>query len=204
MMKKPSNLHIDLTDERIDKIGHLIARVRIENIESADERDDGWSLGCRAYKWCCSEISGLSITTEWIKIINPTLKFIFAIGNVQVSLYKGLSVSPKKNIASRAQSYPELRQLSLLSNFEIPEKIVWAFAVETDADGMTTNIEFFGMSEAGHVIASRNIPLHNVLSNVYVVNPPPENDPANLTAAPVSLPGVRKDKAVNNENEGNE
>jgi len=194
-MKKPSELHPDLTDERIDLIGRLIAKVRLENIESADERDDGWSLGCRAYKWCCSEIAALSTTTEWITVVNHTLKFIFMIGNVEVSFYKGEVENPKSNISSRAQSNPELYQLSLLSNFEIPEKLVCAFAVETDAEGLTTNIVFFAMSESGTVIAAHNVPLHNVVSTLYAINTT-ESEPAILEAAPVSLTGHEKNKTI--------
>lgn len=201
MMKKPSDLLPDLTNERIDFIGRLIARVRIENIESADERDDGWSLGCRAYKWCCSEIVKLSMTTSWVRVINPTLKFIFAIGSVEVSIYKGISENPNKNISSRAQSHPELRQLSFLPSHEIPEKLFWAFAVETNVEGLTTNIEFFAMSETGNVIASRHIPLHNIMSDLSDLGDfdTLENIPE-TPAAPVSLSSVRKDKAVNDEN----
>lgn len=199
-MKKPSALHPDLTDERINLIGNLIAKVRLENIESADERDDGWSLGCRAYKWCCSEITYLSTTTPWIKVVNDTLKFIFTIGNVEVSFYKGGAENPKKNISNRAQSNPELNQLSLLSNFDIPEKLAWAFAVETDAEGFTTNIEFFAMSKFGDVIASHNIPLHNAVGTLYAIKTS-ESLPVNLTPAPVSLPGVRKHNTAKNKSD---
>jgi hypothetical protein len=194
-MKKPSELHLDLTDERINTIGRLIARVRLENIESADERDDGWSLGCRAYKWCCSEITSLSATTQWLTIENHTLKYIFKIGGVEVSFYKGEVDNPKKNISSRAQSNPELYQLSLLSDFELPEKLVWTYAVETDAEGLTTNIEFVAMSESGNVIAAHNVPIHNVVSTLYVINTI-ESEAAILDAAPVSLTGHAKVQSV--------
>ena len=198
MIKKPSDLHHDLTDERIDHIGQLIARIRADNLESADERDTGWSLGCRAYTWCCSEITALSATKPWVKVVNSSLKFIFSIGNVEVSFYKGLSLNPKKNIFRRAQSHPEIYQLPLLSNLELPEKLVWAFAVETDTEGLTTNIEFFGMSEVGDVIASHNVPLHNVASALVALDTI-ECTPADLPAAPVSLPVRKKDKAENDE-----
>lgn len=194
-MIKPSDLHPDLTQERIDIIGHLIARVRLENIESADERDDGWSLGCRAYKWCCSEIIELSKTTPWLEIINPSLKFIFTVGNVEVSFYKGVAENPKKNISNRAQYYPELRQLSILPNIEIPEKLFWAFAVETDVEGITTSIEFFAMSEDSEVISAHNVPLQNVVRTLYAVKTS-ESAPVDIPAATVTLPGVGNTKKV--------
>lgn len=194
-MKKPSDLDPDLTDDRIDLIGRLLARVRIENIESADERDDGWSLGCRAYKWCCSEIIALSITKPWINIVNPTLKFIFTIGKVEVSIYKGGADNPKKNITSRATCYPELRQISILSDLEVPDVLVWAYAVETNNEGLTTNIEFIAMDEMGDVIASRTVPLNNIARTLYAVTTT-ESAPVDVPAAPVYLPRVGKDKTV--------
>lgn len=194
-MIKPSDLHPDLTQERIDIIGHLIARVRHENIESADERDDGWSLGCRAYKWCCSEIIELSTKTPWLKVINSSLKFIFTIGNVEVSFYKGVAENPKKNISYRMQSHPELRQLSILPDNEIPEKLFWAFAVETDIEGLTTNIEFFAMGEDSNVIAAHSVPLHNVVRTLYAIKTS-ESAPVDIPAASVSLPSAGNAKKV--------
>lgn len=199
MFRKPSDIHPSLADEHIDFIGHLIARVRAENLDSADERDTGWSLGCRAYAWCCTELVALSKTEPWIAIVDSSLKFIFKIGNVEISFYKGPSAKPNKNIYNRAQSYPEIRQLSLLSNSTIPERLIWAYAVETDTEGLTTNIEFFGMSEAGDVIASRTVPLHAVAGNLVAINA--ESAPAELAPAPVSLPKLKHRKAENDESQ---
>lgn len=198
MFKKPSDIHSSLTDERIDLIGHLIARVRSENLDTADGRDTGWSLGCRAYAWCCAEIIELSKSKPWIEIVDSTLKFIFKIGHIEISFYKGPSSKPKKNIYSRAQFYPEIRQIPLLSNMSVPDKLVWAFAVETDKEGLTTNIEFFGMSEDGDVVSSRTIPLHKV-TRIPVSISSKESEPADLKPAKVSLPKKKQDKKAEND-----
>ncbi|ENT8437268.1 TPA: hypothetical protein ACHY2P_001378 [Pseudomonas aeruginosa] len=198
MFKKPSDIHSCLTDESVDRIGFLIAQVRSENLDTANDRDTGWSLGCRAYTWCCSEIIELAKAESWVTIVNPTLKFIFKIGSVEISFYKGTASKPKKNIYSRAQAYPELRQLSLLSNMMVPEKLVWAYAVETDIEGLTTGIEFFGMSESGEVISSRTIPLHKVPALPSIINGT-ENAPKDLKPAPVSLPRPKDEKAAEND-----
>lgn len=200
MIKAPSEIHPSLTDERIDTIGHLIARVRMDNLDSADDRDNGWSLGCRAYAWCMNEITNLALSQPWLKVIDPSLKFIFAIGSIEVSFYKGDTDNPKKKIMSRAQAYPELRQMSLLQNTDIPEKLVWAYVVETDAEGLTTNIEFLGMSEAGDIIASRRIPLHNRAFKLVEIAAN-ESKPAELNPAPVSLPKLKVVKAKKDDTE---
>jgi hypothetical protein len=135
---------------------------------------------------------------SWLGIVDPSLRFIAKIGNVPFSFYKGIADKPKNNIYSRTQSYPELQQNNLLFNLPIPEKLVWAYAVETDLEGVTTNIEFFGMSESGEIVASRTVPLHNDYTNIIAINIH-DSEPADLPAAPVSLPKTKKDKAANSE-----
>ena len=187
MQKPPSEIHQDLTAERINEIGTILARARYENLQAVDDRDDGWSIGCRAYTWCRSEIIEESTQIPYLSIVDPGLKFIFKIGGVEVSIYKGESSKPKKNIYSRAQSFPELKQISLLENECIPEKLFWAYAIETDLEGNTTNIEFFGAGESGDIVASHTVPIHNVTSAVITPIKAVEAAPVELPAAAVSL-----------------
>lgn len=199
MIKTPSEIHSCLTNERIDQIGQLIARVRAENLDAAEVRDNGWSIGCRAYTWVCSEILTQAKSTDWLSVVDSSLRFIGQIGSVQFSFYKGMAEKPKSNIYSRAQSHPELRQNSLLfEDLPIPEKLVWAFAVETDLEGTTTNIEFFGMSESGDVVASRTVPIFNIPANLVSVSND-ESVPVDLPPASASLPKARKDKVSSEE-----
>lgn len=199
MTKAPSEIHSCLTDERIDHIGQLIARVRAENLDAAEARDDGWSIGCRAHTWVRSEIKEEAKTVPWLSIVDPSLHFIAQIGNVQFSFYKGVAEKPKSNICSRAQSHPELRQHSMqFDDLPLPEKLVWTYAVETDLEGNTTNVEFFGMSESGEVIASRTVPIFNVPANLVAISNH-ESAPVDLPPASASLPKTKKDKASDSE-----
>jgi len=199
MIKKPSEIHSCLTDERIDYIGQLIARVRAENLDSVEDRDNGWSIGCRAHAWICSEIQYQAESISWLNVVDPSLRFIAQIGSVQFSFYKGMAEKPKNNIYSRAQSHPELRQNSMLfDDLPIPEKLVWVYAVETDLEGTTTNIEFFGMSESGEVVASRTVPIFDISTNLVAINTT-ESEPVELPPASASLPKTRKDKASDSE-----
>mgnify|MGYP003115611409 CR=1 FL=1 len=197
MTKSPSEIHACLTNERIDYVGQLIARVRAENLDAVEERDNGWSIGCRAHAWVCSEILQQAEDISWLSVVDPSLRFISKIGDVEFSFYKGMAEKPKKNIFTRAQSYPELRQ-TLLFDLPIPEKLVWVYAVETDLEGITTNIEFFGMSESGEVIASRTVPIFDVTANLVDVSNT-ESEPVDLPAASPSLPKIRKDKTSDSE-----
>lgn len=199
MTKAPSEIHPCLTDERIDYIGRLIARVRAENLDAAEPRDDGWSIGCRAYTWVRSEIKEEAENLPWLSIVDPSLHFIAQIGNVQFSFYKGMAEKPKSNICSRAKSHPELRQHSMqFEDLPLPDKLVWTYAVETDLEGTTTNIEFFGMSESGEVVASRTVPIFDISTNLVPVNAT-ESKPVDLPPASPSLPKTKKDKASDSE-----
>lgn len=191
MIKKPSDFHSCLTDERIDHIGQLIARVRAENLEATEDRDIGWSIGCRAHAWIMSEITNEAQKLDWLDVVDPSLRFIGSIGHVEFSFYRGMANKPNKNIYSRAQSHGELRQKPLLFETPIPEKLVWVYAVETDLEGATTNIEFFGMSESGDVVASRVVPIFNTDANLIDIAEP-ESAPVELLPATAKLP--KKDK----------
>lgn len=199
MTKAPSEIHSCLTDECVDHIGQLIARVRAENLDTIEDRDNGWSIGCRAHAWICSEIQQQAEIIPWLSVVDPSLRFIAQIGSVPFSFYKGIAEKPKNNIYSRAQSHPELRQNSMLfDDLPIPEKLVWVYAVETDLEGITTNIEFFGMSESGEVVASRTVPIFNIASNLVAINTH-ESKPVDLPPASASLPKTRKDKVSGSE-----
>tara|TARA_R110000772_G_scaffold170799_4_gene282797 strand:+ start:5338 stop:5946 length:609 start_codon:yes stop_codon:yes gene_type:complete len=198
MIKKPSDLHSCLTDDRIDYIGQLIARIRAENLDSVEDRDIGWNIGCRGHAWTMSEIIYQATIHDWLGVVDPSLHFIGSIGHVEFSFYRGTASKPKKNIYTRAQSYPELKQNSLLFDAPIPEKLVWVYAVSTDLEGVTTNIEFFGMSESGEIIASRTVPIFGAYTNLVSVDVT-ESAPVELPPAVASLPKMKKDKASNTE-----
>ncbi|MDQ2077500.1 hypothetical protein [Marinimicrobium sp. ABcell2] len=192
MIKNPSEVHACLTNDRIDHIGQIIARVRAENLDAIEDRDNGWSIGCRAHAWVCSEILQQEESIPWLSVVDSSLRFISKIGDVEFSFYKGMAEKPKKNIFTRAQSYPELRQTSLF-DLPVPKRLVWAYAVETDLEGVTTNIEFFGMSESGEVIASRTVPIFNVSNNLIAISNS-ESEAVELPPASPSLPKIKKGK----------
>lgn len=195
MTQKPSDLHSCLTDDRIDYIGQLIARVRSENLDAIEHRDIAWNIGCRAHAWISSEIISQSKSIPWLSIVDPSLHFIAKIDSVEFSFYRGMADKPKANIHNRAQSHPELRQNTLFLDLPIPAKLVWVYAIETDLEGTTTNIEFFGMSESGEIVASRTIPIFDTYINLVTINNI-ESAPVDLPPASASLPKRKGDKAI--------
>ncbi|WHI52700.1 hypothetical protein P3339_08050 [Microbulbifer sp. MLAF003] len=200
MNRHPSEVHKDLTAERINEVGRILAKARFDNLEAVDEeRDSGWSIGCRAHAWCCSELVNQSYNIPYLTIKNPSLRFIFKIGQVEVSFYRGETGKPKKNICSRAQTFPELRQLGLFKDVAVPDKLVWTYAIETDLEGKTTNIEFLGMGESGDVFASHIVPIHQVGAVIMPISES-ESAPVELPSAAVSL-SIGSDEKAKETNE---
>ena len=104
--------------------------------------------------------------------VDPTLKFIFSIGGVNISFYKGEPGSPKKNIYRRAQAFPELRQSEIFTQDPtLSVNLIWTFAVETDFDGHTTNISFQGVTVDNVIIASHIVPIDDVVQEI-IPEPP--------------------------------
>src|SRR5690606_14479227 len=97
--------------------------------------------------------------------------FVFSIGGVPVSMYRGSREHPKKNILNRAEAYPELQQLSLfLDQSQLPE-LVWSFALETGPGGEVIRVEFVGMTTSGETVAYHPVPLDEPLRRQYDIAP---------------------------------
>ncbi|BBM03948.1 hypothetical protein [Microbulbifer sp. GL-2] len=203
MNRHPSEVHKDLTVERINEVGIILADARYDNLQAVDKkRDNGWSIGCRAHAWCSTDLMEKSKEIPYLTIKDASLKFIFKIGEAEVSFYRGEVGKPKKNICSRAQTYPELKQLGMFLEVGAPEKIVWTYVVETDKEGTTTNIEFLGIGEDGNVFASHVVPIHQVNKAVMTPMKPSESAPVELPSAAVSLSVGADEKAKETNEKG--
>lgn len=143
----PWDHHPDLTADRLIAIGNLIRQARGDALDrhNPDIGDDGWTLGCSAYKFCCFRIIQASggAAEAWLSITDPSLQFIFAIGTVPVRFYRGYAEEPTSKTCH--VSYPELNQLALAFPNEGDAQLLYRFAVETDFDGSITAIKFVGL-----------------------------------------------------------
>ena len=143
----PWDYHPDLTADRLTEIALLIRQGRHDAVErfDSDIGDDGWTLGCRAYKFGQFRIlqAHEADAHPWLTIVDPSMRFIFGIGLVPVRFYRGDADEPT-NKTCRV-GFPELGQLAIAFPEEDSEPLIYRFAVETDFDGSVLAIKFVGL-----------------------------------------------------------
>mgnify|MGYP003655176635 FL=1 len=166
--------------------------------------DNGWSTGCRSYAWRSSKVSQTVESGEfpWLSIIDGSLRFIFSIGGTPVNMFRGSTDKPKKNILSRATSYPELRQFGLFTELEDIPNLVWSYAMETAPGGEVLSLQFVGLTDFGEVIARRNVPVDEMLTPLSSISVE-EYKPVSLPAASVSIKQTSRPETGSEETEEN-
>lgn len=148
---KPWDYHSDLSEQRLTQIGLIIAEERNMVFDLRKEnRDDGWSLGCRAFTWCRNAISreASNGSTSWLTVLDSSMRFIFRIGDVPIRFFRGDADKPiKKTLAS---AYLEGEQFTLKFPGENRAfQLIWRFVVETDATGELFRVVFVGATPDG-------------------------------------------------------
>lgn len=206
-MFEPQDIHPQLTDERIDTVGQLIMEAHEDVIERAEPYDNGWSLGCRSHTWRSSRIAEAAMADDypWLRLVDGSLRFVFSIEGIEVSMYRGSSESPKENILSRAVRYPELQQMTFLDEFEDDNpELVWSYAMETGPEGEVVNLQFVGTTSDGAVIAQRTVPIDTLQAPLTSLNTE-DYKPVEVPPASVGLKtGVTSEKDSDEDQDTNE
>ena len=192
----PWDIHPDLTAERLQFIGGLLLKGRDDALERHEPSigDNGWTLGCRSYAFSQHQISAAAGSPEnpWLKVIDPSSRFVFQIGAVPVRIYSGDAEEPHDR--TLRQGLAELRQLSFAFT-EKPDlgQLVYRFAIETAFDGTIAQIVFVGTT--GTTIGCFwPVPLVRPATVVSVVGEKREEG-VELGAPPVGSPadGIKDD-----------
>ncbi|SFG52962.1 hypothetical protein SAMN05518801_1437 [Novosphingobium sp. CF614] len=141
----PWEHHPALSRDRLIAIAQLIVRGRNLALDrfDPDVGCTGWTLGCEAFAFQRHQIVRAAADTDWLEILNPTMQFVFTIGDVPARFYRGEPEDP--NTRTLKQTFSELQQLSLFGADELVKltaEPLYRFAVETDLDGSTTAITF--------------------------------------------------------------
>lgn len=193
-MLEPSSVNPRLKDEYIDAVGHLLVEAHNRVIDRADVHDNSWSLGCTSHTWRGSFLINASLSGEypWLKMIDPSNRYVFSVNGVECSMYKGSSEQPKKNILSRATEFPELRQMGLFSESDQAPELVWYFALETGPEGEVVNMQFVGMTPNEDVLASRVVPLDTSFNLPSIISET-DFEPVELPPVKPQLPTSRDD-----------
>jgi hypothetical protein len=184
IVKKPWDYHSDLTKERLVAIATLLRDARHDALDryDSDKGCNGWTLGCEAFAFGCARLKAAAGGPgfEWLTIQDPTMRFMFTVGDVIARFYHGAADEP--NSRTLKVSYSELRQGVLDFGGTPAGELVFRFAIETDGLGEVTVISFTGL-------------LGNTPEFVYEI----PLDPATPALAPFSLPkaeGVELPKPV--------
>jgi hypothetical protein len=189
----PWDIHPDLTEERLVKVAGLIRRGREDAVDRHDESigDNNWLLGCSAYQFGCFQIGKAAGTDgyQWLKVINPSLEFVFQVGEYPIRFYR--DDAEELSMRGRARAHAELDQLSLA--FPARETApACRFVINTDGEGSLLAVKFVGF-EGEMPLMVWDVPL----GAEPVKLPPAAEAPSEgveLPAPAVRLPSDEKDR----------
>jgi hypothetical protein len=190
----PWDYHPDLTADRLIRVAKCIELGRNDALDRHNEAigDNGWTLGCCAFRFACFRIGKMVEGDEnsWFELVDPSLQFIFKIGPVAVRFYRGAADDP--NVRTLRRTFPELKQLGLAFPDDEGSDLLYRFAVETDFDGSISAIKFVGLRGESPVFCWQ-VPYESaVVSMPRAVEPPAEG--VELPPPPVKLPGENNEK----------
>lgn len=205
----PWEIHPDLIQERLAFLARLIRSVRADAVDAheADKGDTAWGLGCRAHERTLFAISNAAtgIATTWLRVIEPGLHFVFAIGSVPVRFYRGEADHPPTK--SLRRNYPEIEAAQ--TSFSFPgfsapatadaREYVWRVAIETDIDGKVARVV---LVEVADDLSTRTVYEIPEATAGYVLPAEPQRREGKvIPPAPVALKSTKKTKKVDHDGE---
>lgn len=172
----PWDCHKELTKKRLIYIANIIVEGRNRAYELYDEieGDTGWTLGCRGFEFVRQRLIKLSENSDiqWFELVDPSMRFIFKIGNVPVRFYKGDAEEP--NNRTLKTSHTELYQLNLsFADEDIKSNLIYRFVIETDFDGSVSSIKFVGFKGEKPILIW-DVPYQETLDSENLIKPKPK------------------------------
>lgn len=142
---KPWDYHSDLTKDRLIKVAQLLAAGRGIALDRFDPTigDNSWTSGVCAYGYGCFQVIQAAGRPgfEWLAVPDPSLRFLFRMGEVALRFFRGTAANPRANVLE--QSLVELEQFSLMLEETVSlDQVKFRIAVETDSDGYPLQISF--------------------------------------------------------------
>lgn len=137
----PSQIHPDLTDERLSILAQLVTDVRLGVAEAhePDKGDTAWGFGTRACERQIHAIREAANTYSWLHILNSGRQFVFQIGAVPFRIYRGEPERPRSRTLAR--TYPEIRaQQAAFAGFGYDRDWIWRLVIETHPEGTVAHI----------------------------------------------------------------
>ena len=197
-MKKPSEFHRDLKEDRISAVAQLIAQAYSDSLDYIipEKGDTRWSHGCRRYEWARNNIRQVANSKEhpYLSLLEDEgRKFTFKIGAVPVRFKRTDADNPNSSVFR--QHAVEASQLSLLlfDGLEDPCQLSWRILVEDDIEGDVIRVAFVGADENGQAECFWNVP-KDKLKPKLVALPTDREEGVELQPALVGLKVKTKDE----------
>lgn len=197
--QSPCDLHPDLELDRIRLVGKIIkdARNGARREHNPDAGDTPWSTHCRGFSWSWQQLlkkAGIE-GYEWLSTIDPSMHYIGSIGDVPFRFYRGDSNKPKTKFV--VEKYLQRQQLNLdFGTTPAHQGLIFLFAAETDAQGVTERVIFAAVQPNGHVVSSIDATSDAPIPAIAPVHLPEESG-VELGAAKVSGKRKKQKKTAN-------
>lgn len=197
--QSPCNLHPDLELDRVRLIGKIIkdARNGARLEHNSEAGDTGWSSGCREFSWAWQRLLGAAGTKgyEWLSTIDSSIHYVGAIGSIPFRFYRGDSKKPKNKFIE--EKFSQRQQFNLdLGAVPAHQDLIFLFAAETDAKGVTERVIFAAVQPNGHVVSSIDATSDAPIPAIAPIHLPEESG-VELGAAKVSGKRKKQKKIAN-------
>jgi hypothetical protein len=172
----PCTEYPELTKEYLSIVGDTIRRARTETLKLYDPAggDDPWSHGCRASVRSVFALRQAAKKHTWLTIVQEEhpRRATFAIRGRPWRFYRGYPADPPSNYLGN--TFAEIRQLQWVLKLDglPPIDKLLRIAVETNAEGDTTDITLVELDEVGNVTNSYVIPKVIPATNVIPAQAP--------------------------------
>lgn len=143
---RPWDYHSELLEERLVKVGQLLALGRGAAVDRFDPAigDDNWTLGVCAYNYGCFQIAQAAGKPgfEWLSVIDPGKHFQFSIADVPMRFWRGDPADPTTKISVATP----FEQLLLDLEPETPTAgVLFRIGITTDIDGALLTASFVAL-----------------------------------------------------------
>lgn len=165
MQKKilPSDVHPDLTEDRLNAIAELIRNQRKDIIGKSeiDRGDNAWSIGCRAYACTCYAITNAASKDDrfaaWLNVLEDQgLYFTFTLGDIPIKFYRGDPENPPGRVSyyRSAEFLARQRAFPFTKN---KDNFLFRLIIETDSSFEVSEITLIQIDTDGNTINSWSI-----------------------------------------------
>lgn len=173
--KRPADYHASLTDERLQLLAQVIARVRREALDSHDplNGETNWSLGCRTYERICYAFGQEAASGDhpWLSVLSENLYFLIRLDGLPVKFYRGKPDEPPPRALKEFKSEASARQEAF--GFAKPKDggdSRWRLSYETDLDQLVFRATLLRVNEDGEVCDLWDIPITDTIGALAPVH----------------------------------